>query len=58
MPREYKLLIAWVVLAVLMSLGVLLVAAWTETDVSAGEAMVGGMVGSAVVLWMLLSGRS
>ncbi|MYA49380.1 MAG: hypothetical protein F4047_17845 [Caldilineaceae bacterium SB0670_bin_27] len=57
MPREYKLIVWWAVLAALLSLGVLLVASWTEVDVSVGRAILVSMVGSAFLLGVLLAGN-
>lgn len=45
-------------LAVLLSLDVLLVASWTEIDVSVWQAVVVNMVGSAALLWVLLTGQN
>ena len=55
--RDVRLLVAWIVLSALISAGVLLMATMTEIDISVGEAIIGGMVGAAGLLWMLMSKR-
>lgn len=57
MDRNVRMFVAWIIVSTLMAVGVLLVAAWTEVDISVGEAIVGGMVGGGAVLWLLTSKR-
>ncbi len=55
MQGEYRILIAWAVLAVLLTAGMLGIASTTEADISVGEAIIGGMVGGVILLWVFLS---
>ncbi|MCY4583988.1 MAG: hypothetical protein OXE50_14520 [Chloroflexi bacterium] len=52
-----KILILWVVFSSLLLIGLLLIAEWVGLDISLGEAAIGGMVASAVILWIINSGE-